>query len=335
MRFFRRDSATDPGIAIAAFWAWWATARDRVAAGIADGSVRTLVDEISEQVQAIDKRLAWELSKGTSARHALVVSPEGDPAVRALAVRWHDAAPAPDAIWEYHPSRQPSELGMLELGGVAIDLRRYRAIAGWDEGRQRLDVRLWHPDLTTAPEPLRMHAAYLFLDNLLGEDAVERWVGTIDLLDDPTSGRSPDELRSEVARRAAQPREDSWMIAERSGGEPAIVRANTALKTIDHPFKHWHLVVTVDRGIEQLRGTDELPELDTAEDRLVEALTATDAVFAGHATERRRRLIHFMCADAAASERVARDWAATEARYGPRVSVEDDPAWAFRAGLGI
>ena len=122
MRLLRRGpSGPDPN-AIPAFWAWWDGARDRTAAAIARGDPGSMVDEISSAVHAIDPRLAWELAPGATAQHALVVTPEGDPAVRALALRWRDAAPPPDATWEYHPSRQPSPLGRLALGGVDVDL---------------------------------------------------------------------------------------------------------------------------------------------------------------------------------------------------------------------
>ena len=40
MRFFKGKSSAGAPESIAAFWTWWASARDRVAAGIADGSVQ-------------------------------------------------------------------------------------------------------------------------------------------------------------------------------------------------------------------------------------------------------------------------------------------------------
>ena len=51
MRFFKGRESAGSADSIAAFWTWWAPARDRVAAGIADGSIRELVDEISHQVE--------------------------------------------------------------------------------------------------------------------------------------------------------------------------------------------------------------------------------------------------------------------------------------------
>jgi hypothetical protein len=336
MRFFKRGSSGPNPDAIPAFWHWWAGARDQVAARIADGSVDRMVGDISSAVDAIDRRLAWELAPGAHAEHALIVTPEGNPALRALAVAWLAAAPAADATWEYHAARQPRPLGRLALRGVDVDLADVRAIADWDDARQRLDVQLWHPNLTGQPDEVRHQAAFLFLDNLLGEDDVERWIGAIDALDTPITGWSPEELKAEVRRRAGQATGESWVLAERSdGGDAALVLANLALKPIDHPMHGHHLTVVVDRGLEQLAGSDELQELDAAEDRLVASMSTVGAVHAGHVTERRRRVIHFVCANPDPAHAVATSWATEERRFAPRVEVRHDPGWGFRKTLGL
>jgi hypothetical protein len=336
MRFFKRGSSATSAERIAAFWDWWSEARHRVANGIEDGSIHDLVAEISDNVHAIDERLAWELSRGSTSQHALIVTPEGDLAARPAAVLWHEAAPPADETWEYHTSRQPGPLDTLEMDGVRVDLADYRSIAGWDESRERVDVKLWHPTLAQAAENLAMRAAFLFLDNLLGEDDVERWIGQIDVLDAPIEGRTPDELRAEVLRRASEATGEVWSLAERSDGrDTALVLANMALKPIDHPLASNHVLVAVDRGLDQLSGSGELPELDAAEDRLVDSMTEVGAIHLGHVTERRRRRIHFMAPDAERARQVATAWAAAERRFGPRVEVADDPRWEARRELGL
>ena len=333
MRLFRRGPSGPDPEAIPAFWAWWAGARERTSAAIGRGDPGSMVDEISTAVHAIDPRLAWELAPGAAAQHALVVTPEGDPAVRSLALRWLEAAPSADTTWEYHASRQPSQLGRLSLRGVDVDLTEYRAIASWDETRQRVDVRLWHPALGAAPDEVRHHLAFLFLDNLLGEDDVERWVGTIDVLAEPIQGRTPAELRSEVARRAAEASGESWVLAERSDG--AIIVANAAAKPIDHPYAATRLTVSFDRGIEHMAGTELKADIEAAEDRLVDALAATETVQLGHVTERRRRTTYVMCRDPEATRAITAAWVRAEARWGPKVDIRDDPGWTVRAELGI
>lgn len=333
MRLFRRGPSGPEPEAIPAFWAWWAAAKDEVAASIAAGDPSTMVEPISSAVRAIDRRLAWELAPGATAQHALVVTPEGDPAVRPVALRWLAAAPAPGSVWEYHASRQPGPLHRLQLGGVDVDLAGFRAIAGWDETRERLDVRLWHPDLADAPAPVRGQLAFLFLDNLLGEDDVERWIGEIEPLDAPIDGRTPDELRAEVRRRAAEATGEGWVLGQRSDG--ALVVANAAVKPIDHPFATARLTVAVDQGIEHFAGNDTKADVEAAEERLVAALSATETVQLGHVTERRRRSTYAMCTDGQTALAIAERWAADERAFRFRVDVRDDPGWSVRGELGI
>jgi hypothetical protein len=334
MRFFRRESA-DPTASIEAFWQWWSTDRDRIAAAIADGSVATWVPVISEHVSALDRGLAWELSKGSTAQHALVVSPEGNPALRRQALMWLAKAPAPDAVWEYFAARQPGPLGSLVLDGLTVELAEFRAIVSWDESRARVDVRLWHPSLEGASDDVRMRAAFLFLDNLLGEDDVERWIGSIELLDAPTGGRTPDELRGEITRRAAAAPDDQWTLGTMGDGD-AIAVLNLTIKPIDHPECRFHLKVTMARGIEHLADhPDETAQVDAAEDRLVEALGSDGIVHLGHVTGRRERQVHFMCADGDRAKQVANEWAAAERRLSPRVDVRPDSGWEIRRELGM
>lgn len=334
MRFIRRafdgrdDTADD-------FWAWWESARGPIAAAIADGSVAAHVDEISRHVHRLDRHLAWELAPGTTAQHALIVTPEGNPETRPRAIAWLAAAPAADAVWEYHASRQPGPLHTVEIGATTVDCEEFRAIAGWDATHERLDVRLWHPALGTAPEPIRRQVAFLFLDNLLGEEEVERWIGTINILDAETGGRTPAELRDEVARRAAGSTRDVWVVFERRDrrGDLAVVSANAAVKRIDLPVAMDHLCVIIDRGLEELTDSPELEDLDDAETRLVTALAAVRAVYLGRVTDKRERRLHFVCEEPGRSRQVALDWALDEPRFGPRVEVKRDPRWEFRVEL--
>ena len=337
MRFLRRRDEPPPEPSFEPFWAWWSTARDRIARAIEEQTLPAVVDEISRNVHALDSRLAWELGKGATAQHALVVTPEGNPEIRPLALRWADSAPPADATWEYHPSRQAGPLGTLGIDGRDVALGDFRAIAGWDANRERLDVRLWHPALVGAPLQARYQVAYLFLDNLLGEDAVERWVGEIEILDLETGGRTPDELKAEVERQAAGATGQAWVLAQGTDqrGHPVLLTLNRALKPIDRPFNQTLVVVTVDRGIEQLANSPESPELEAAEDRLTAALEAVGGVYVGRVTERRRRRLFAMCPDAAQSREVAETWARAERRFGPSIDVRPDPGWSFRKELGL
>ena len=201
---FGRNRFDDSG---AEFWKWWPGARDGIAKAIVSGAFDDrIVNDITKHVQRVHPQMAWELQPGAQAAHAFCLSPEGNPELRQVALRWLERAPKPDSTWEYHASKQPAKsLMTLVVAGGQFDLEEMRASAAWDETRRLVDVRLWHPRFPEVPEDVRMQAGFLFLDHLLGEDGVERWIGAIELFDAPTGGRTPAELKAEVERHAAEP----------------------------------------------------------------------------------------------------------------------------------
>ena len=161
--------------------------------------------------------MAWELGRGPNrAARVLRLARRQCRAPPGLALRWLAEAPAVDATWEYYASKQPARsLSGLQIGGVQFDLQEVRAIASWDPMRRRVGVKLWHPEFARVPESIRIQVGFLFFDNLLGEDGVERWVGQIDLLDAPVGGRTPAELKDEIDRRSAESAgDDRWVLVE-------------------------------------------------------------------------------------------------------------------------
>jgi hypothetical protein len=340
MRFLRRGGGNGDGAdrldeRLTGFWTWWAGARDGIAAAIEAGALDEWTTPISRAVAAVDKGLAWELGKGHQAQHMLVVSPEGNAELRPIALRWVRSAPAADATWEYHPSRQAGPLARLGIAGAQVDLADMRAVTSWDETRERLSVRLWHPAFEELPERARLQVAFLFLDGLAGEDEVERWVGSIDVDPSAQAGRTPDELLAEVKRRAGEASRDQWALlqGEDGRGGAMIVRMNASLKRIDHPFADRHLEVVIERGLDAADDHAQNDEIAAAEEEL-EGLMADLAVEAAHVTDRKRRVTHFVCEDGDPALAAARAWADRYGRWGARATLRKDPHWEFRRTYG-
>jgi hypothetical protein len=344
MRFFRRGPAeADP---TGDFWAWWPTARDRIAEAIATtGFGERLVDEISRAVNGIDPRMAWQLAPGQTATHAFCISPEGNAELRQVAIRWLAAAPPADGTWEYHASKPAApQLTALEIGGRRFDLAATRVVDAWDPVRRRVDVKLWHPAFAGAPDPVRMQAGFLFLDNLLGEDEVERWIGEIEFDAAAAEGREPAGLTAEIARRRAEPSGDeTWVLGEgTTGGQPEIVLADAGLKRIDHPFADHHVTIAVLYGADRFPTDAEAAVLNAEEDDLVRRLGDV-AILAGRTTVPGRRTLHFVAADPDAMRPSIDPWAAgmpdalSEGLPQRRLKInfEHDMDWAFQRDLGV
>ena len=335
MRFLRRG-ATEEGLEpkLESFWTWWAGAKDAIAKDIPARQVARRANEISAAVAAVDKRLAWELSPGKTSQHMLVVTPEGSAEVRPIAIAWLNSAPAADATWEYRASRQPGEPRTLVIGGVTVELSEMRARSQWDSDRELLSVQLWHPAFEPLPKQVRGQIAFLFLDNVLGEDDVERWIGAIEIDETARTGETPEALANEVRRQAEAATGDQWVAAESTdaGGDPVIIRYNASIKRIDHPFAANHLEVSFDSGMDDPDGRQGRANAAAAE-QLADSLRDI-AVDCAYITDRRRRTIHFACEDGPEALAIANAWADEHRDLNPKAKVEPDPTWTFRGLYG-
>ncbi len=340
MRFLRRggSGASDDGdldARLAAFWRWWASAKDDLAAAIERAELEAWVEPISKAVHGVQQGLAWELGTGLVSKHQLVITAEGNAERRPFALRWAASAPPPDETWEFHASRQPSGPAVLRIGGATVDLSEVRAVTSWDETRERLSVRLWHPAMEPLPEEARGQIAFLFLDNLIGEDEVERWLGQLAMDPSAQAGRTADELRAEFERRAAGATRDQWAILQGTDakGRDVIVRLNASLKRIDQPFADQHLAVTVERGLDHA-GDHALNEAIAAAEDELETVMAGVAIEVAHVTDARRRITHYVCEDGGPALAAAKAWAARYRQWGTSAELRRDPHWEFRHSYG-
>lgn len=345
MRFFKGGSS---GTASTDFWSWWSEGRDRVAQAIRTGGFdQALIVEINQAVGTIDPAMAWELEPGQTAQHAFCISPEGDATLRQVALRWMESAPPADATWEYHASKQRSAtMRDLEIAGRRFELAEMRSIAAWDATRRRVDVRLWHPRFGESPAEVNVQAGFIFLDSLLGEDDVERWIGSIDLLEAPTGGRTPAELMAEVDRRKGEPTTgDTWVLAERTdaAGRPEFVLTDASIKRIDHPFSDYHVTIaTVLGGLDRLPDEAEIGLLDAEEGDLLPRLVGI-ATYLARTTTFGVRTMHFVAEDPDAMRPAIDAWAVglpetmIDGRLQRRLKVnfDHDMAWSFQRELGV
>lgn len=318
--------------AIRAFWSWWEGARDAFAAGIESGGVDDpLIDALRERVEALAPGLDWELSRGEHAAHALVVTPGGNPDVRAIAHRWLRAAPPADETWEYHAARRPEPRAVdneLELDGRRVALGETVVATEVDERRAEVDVTVHHPLFGDLDERAAGQIAFLVLDWLLGEEEVERWIGAVDLASErPEGARPAAELLGVVERLATLRPPDHGALLEGRGddGLPLLASTNGSLKPVDHPLLDTRVTVTVafdarDDGLPE-RGV--LEELRRLEDDLVSA--AGDGAFlAAHVTHAGRRAFELYADGTTGAADRAREWASANRA---EVEVEHDPAW--------
>jgi hypothetical protein len=299
------------------FWTWWAGARDDVQTAIEERETDApILREVLDRVAALD--LVCEMSQGITARHALCVSANGDPVKRKRAYRWRDAAPPADEIFEYHPARVAGPDGpelILRIGGEAFAFSDLRFDVTVDAPRRELDLELQHPMFRGLDDQTRAQVGFIALDNLLGEEDVERWIGALRFSDKaPRATVTPAQLQAEVQRLRETTPTDEWALLS---GDDVVAVAARPLRAVDHPYLDL-LCELKARPVDHDLSTLQDNERDLAEafgERAFHAASVTRGDT--------RTAFVYVDGDTAAS-RELEDWAA-ERGYETTFSL--DPAW--------
>jgi hypothetical protein len=321
--------------AIEAFWKYWATAKDRIAASFSDKGMRQEdIDAMNEKVAQIDPSLDWEFGPGKKSQHHLCLSSKGDPVLRVVAERWLRRAPAADATWEYYAARQAHPTGglRLDIAGHAIALDELVVAVEEDKDRERLDVELYHPVFRQIDdEELRARIVFIGLDTLLGEDGVERWIGGVDVAKKKPKGGIPlPELPARLREFEKKTTGDSWAVLQgEREGKPIFVSKNMAVKRIDHLLLDTH--VAVDITLENptdvgLTTKDEADELNTMEDALFEPL-GKEVVYIARETWGGHRVMHMHVMEGGPAAGIIDRWRRRYAARKIEVQVSPDPRW--------
>jgi hypothetical protein len=167
------------------FWNWF-QAHDSALFAVKTGN-EPICGELSEELHRVHPALTFEFGPVESGRREFVLSADGIkdafPAVLALG----RAAPALSrwTIIRFRPPRP--DVTQISVGGLHVDARTVQFLAEPDGDRTGLTVSV--PGYKATPKKTYEQAAYLLLDGMLGEYAVETGVGFIEIV--PADGRRP------------------------------------------------------------------------------------------------------------------------------------------------
>lgn len=159
---------------------------------------------MNEHLGAIHPELMWEFGPAIRCEgHRLVITPETRRELRPLVRQVLQVAPAMSG-WEFYEYRLPESLELAnytvagrvggDFAGLAIHVHARRA----EFNRINLVFEF------TPADPDDQHAfavAYVYTESLLGEELLERWIGTIEVAPIPADGIAAvglDELRAQV-----------------------------------------------------------------------------------------------------------------------------------------
>lgn len=328
MRLFgRKSEPVDPAVAISEFWAWWAEARPRVEA--ADDKAELMAPAVA----ALDPGLVWEIGNGRGSLFSLVVSSAANPELRSLAHRWAKAAPEPDAMWEYHPSRQAASIPAdvrFPAGPHEFDMARFVVALRVPPGSPRVDISAYHPIFEDIDDDTRMETAMLALDRLLGEDDVARWVGDITAAQiEPIDALPAIHLPAVVADVAEGFQDEQWALLEgtTARGKKLTATARYPLRPVDYPLYDHHIAITLPyrkSDADGLPAGDSLDALNAFHQTLTAALSP--GVVAAHVSSEGVRTFHVYADPTGTTERAVRDLVWKEGR--PAIVASMDPEWS-------
>ena len=267
---------------------------------------------------------------------------EGIPAVRALARRWLLAAPDADDTWSYADLRQPlldPGSGSLTLAGTTIDFAR--AVVGARAVGNHLDVTVHHPGFADLSEGDRLQAAYLVLDAVAGEEAVECWLGEIGASSIAPLDAFPVQHLGGFVRSFARERQDDaglpqWVLLRGTGpAGPVMALALSTLSCVIAPLFDTHVTIDLPYAGHTDEGLPDpvaLESLRAIEDRLIEAVADSGRLVAAETSAGVRRLHFYTETDGTGAGLLAAQ-ADSWAEGTADVTVTADPGWGEVAHL--
>lgn len=165
------------------FWDWFSKNSESIHSKISSGKATDLSDEMIRQVNKLMPGMAWCFGPGKSeGRYSFTLSPEANRNLQFLSSFWLNMAPD-IKNWDFYSSKQPSK--NPENFTITIRDRDFSISEMWlqpisDENNQVFDINVWHPHFDVMDDNSRYQILFLWLDEVLGENGTEQWIGQVD-----------------------------------------------------------------------------------------------------------------------------------------------------------
>jgi hypothetical protein len=163
------------------FWVWFARNSRRIIDLYSRNQFKDLSDAVNHRIDKIDKQLAWEIGPGIHKPYLFTISCEGNLSLRPVAEEM--IRTAPNLIeWEFYdskPVRQPAARVRLPGRNLQFDTSGWKFVPLEHPDRGKLDLLIIDGPLARSETEASFRAVSIYLDQLLGEDTAEKWIGEI------------------------------------------------------------------------------------------------------------------------------------------------------------
>jgi hypothetical protein len=166
--------------AIARFWRWFGNRAERLKTLYSTNQMDSLMREVNRELDKVDPELAWEMGPGKKQPFLLTISGEGDPRLREIADLMIRLAPDDLDEWELYaarPARPAPSVVRLPESGEKFSTVEWKFVPLEHLENGRLDLVIIDDQLARAEHETALKAVSLYLDQFLGEDTVETWIG--------------------------------------------------------------------------------------------------------------------------------------------------------------
>jgi hypothetical protein len=161
------------------FWKWFAANNKMLMVLYKSERFEQLGQHLNYQLDKIKPQLAWEIGPGKSEHNLLTISAEGNPRLRKIADLMIRLAPRLKG-WEFHsskPARSPAAIVRLPESGESFETSKWEFVPLERAECGRLDLIVVDNLLAQSERETALTAVSIYLDELLGEDIVEKWIG--------------------------------------------------------------------------------------------------------------------------------------------------------------
>ena len=175
-----RTSEQSSSQAISRFWRWFAANAERLKGLYSAGFLEELAAEVNRELDRIEPELAWEIGPGKNKPYLFAISGEGNPRLRELAELMIGLAPAGLGTWELYsarPSRPAPGVVRMPDSGEVFETIEWKFVPLEQSQSGRLDLVVVDDQLSRSDRDSALRAVSLYLDQVLGEDSVENWIG--------------------------------------------------------------------------------------------------------------------------------------------------------------
>ena len=165
------------------FWHWFEDNQQQIRKALLANKPTSVSEDTLKNIDKIMPGLSWCYGPGQEEdSFTFTLSPEANRSFQFLTAFWYDSAPAIPG-WTFYAARQPARdpsKFTISIGEKSYSIAEIWLVLVINEEDQKIDISAWHPHFSELDDNTRYQVLFLWLDEVLGENGTEQWIGQVD-----------------------------------------------------------------------------------------------------------------------------------------------------------